>query len=85
MDAAGPSRRATVTDEAEELALEAGVAPPPADGAAGAGANGAAEAADGDEGAEDEAAPRETLYLHNLNEKVQVNGASRPSASSRQS
>jgi hypothetical protein len=62
MDAAGPSRHATVTDEAEELALEAGHAPT-ANGAA----NGEAEEPEGGKASA-------TLYLHNLNEKVQVKG-----------
>ncbi|BEJ17254.1 hypothetical protein CspHIS471_0606550 [Cutaneotrichosporon sp. HIS471] len=55
---AGPSRHATVTDEAEELILEAGV-PETTE------VNGTASAM-----SEPEA--NETLYLHNLNEKVQV-------------
>ncbi|KLT44151.1 RNA-binding domain-containing protein [Cutaneotrichosporon oleaginosum] len=67
MDAAGPSRHATVTDEAEELALEAGHVAPTANGEGRDAGN-----VDGDGDAEMGAAVCSTLYLHNLNEKVQV-------------
>ncbi|BEI86273.1 hypothetical protein CcaverHIS002_0605600 [Cutaneotrichosporon cavernicola] len=59
---AGPSRHATVTDEAEELVLEAGV---PTSTEVNGNGTGAASPV-----SEPEAS--ETLYLHNLNEKVQV-------------
>lgn len=67
--AAGPSRRATVTDEDEEINLEAGVP-----------VNGAGPTTNGDDNDDEEngdglpSDASETLYLHNLNEKVQVDG-----------
>jgi hypothetical protein len=79
----GPSRTATVADEADEVAAEAGVAL--TNGTNGTnGANGSAVKVedikqDGDEEEEEDpdAIPRnacETLYIQNLNEKVQIPG-----------
>lgn len=83
----GPSRTATVADESDEVAAEAGTAT--TNGANGtngtSGSNGDAVKAeetkangDADEAEEDpDAIPRnacETLYIQNLNEKVQIPG-----------
>lgn len=82
-EVAGPSRRATVMDEDEEIKLEAGV---PVSGPSGSTPNGTG--ADGEakengaagegkaegEGEGEEGPSSSTLYLHNLNEKVQVPG-----------
>jgi len=72
---AGPSRVATVKDEAEEYASSS-VVVSTANGATANGANGDEDAQEeiGADGLPKDAC--ETLYLHNLNEKVQIDGAS---------
>lgn len=75
----GPSRTATVADESDEIAAESGVV---STNGQSNGAGGAGEAANGtggeEEGEEDpDAIPKnacETLYIQNLNEKVQLPG-----------
>lgn len=71
---AGPSRRATVMDEDEEIKLEAGV---PVNGGPSANGEGEGEGDGEGEGVSADGLPSnasQTLYLHNLNEKVQVDG-----------
>lgn len=73
---AGPSRVATVKDEEDEYAAGGAVVSATANGAAnGNGTETDAEHADelGADGLPKDACA--TLYLHNLNEKVQIDGA----------
>lgn len=84
--AAGPSRAATVEDESTALAAEAGVVVASSSSSAPAAANGSTSAANGDADDDDEqldanGLPKnasETLYLHNLNEKVRIPGVYTP-------
>lgn len=76
----GPSRTATVADESDEAAAEAGVSTNGTNGTNGDAVKTEETKANGDEDEAEEdpdAIPRnacETLYIQNLNEKVQLPG-----------
>jgi hypothetical protein len=80
---AGPSRAATVKDEAEDYADSTTVAAA-TNGSSSTAANAKGANANDDETTAEELGPdglpkdaSETLYLHNLNEKVQISGGYR--------